>query len=72
MKVAAIQVVSGELGTFLKGLEKRLGKLERRGRIETIKTTALKSPEELRKLAVTRNSVINHQSNYDNLPNSGL
>ena len=34
-------IVTGALGTVSKGLVKRLEKLEIRGRIETIKTTAL-------------------------------
>ena len=41
MKVTVIPIVFGALGIVPKGLGKRLGELEIRGRIETILTTAL-------------------------------
>ena len=40
MEVTVIQIVADALKTVPKGLEKRLGKLEIRGRIESIQTTA--------------------------------
>ena len=43
MWVTVIPIVVGALGTVLKGLAKRLEKLEISRRIETIKTTALRS-----------------------------
>ena len=44
-------IVAGALGTVFKDLQKRLEKLETRGRIETIQTTALlKSSRILRKV----------------------
>ena len=36
-----ILIVAGALGTVSKGLEKRIGRMEAGGRIETIQTTAL-------------------------------
>ena len=41
MKVTVIQITIRTLGTVSKGLEKRLGKLESKGKIETIQTTIL-------------------------------
>ena len=41
MKVKVVPIVIGALGTIPKALEKSLDKLEIRGRIETIQTTAL-------------------------------
>ena len=41
MKVMAIAIVVGSLETVHKGLDKRLGELEIRGRIETIQITTL-------------------------------
>ena len=41
IKVTVIPIVVGSLGTVSKNLEKRLNEREIRGRIETIKTTAL-------------------------------
>ena len=41
LKMTEIKIVFGALGTLPKGLEKRLGKLEIRRRIEIIQTTAL-------------------------------
>ena len=40
MKVTVIPFVIGALDTVIKGLEQGLGDLERRGRVETIQTTA--------------------------------
>ena len=41
MKVKVVPIVIGALETIPKALEKNLGELEIRGRIETIQTTAL-------------------------------
>ena len=41
MKVTVIPIIVRALGIVPKGLEKRLGKQEIKGRIETILTTAL-------------------------------
>ena len=41
MKVTVIPIGVGRLGTVLKNLEKRVGKLEIRGRIETIQTSVI-------------------------------
>ena len=40
MKVTVIPVVIGVLGTVTKGLQQGLEDLEKRGRVETIQTTA--------------------------------
>ena len=54
MKVKVIPIVINALGTVPKGLEKNLGELEIRGRIETIKATALlKSATILRRVLDT-------------------
>ena len=66
------------LGTVLKNIEKRLSELEFRGRIETTRIKALprylntlKSPGELRKLAVTETSVKTTSYNWwENIPKS--
>ena len=65
MKVTVIPVIIGVLGTVPKGLLQGLEDLEIRGRVETIKTIPLlrsarnteKSPEDLRRLAVTQTPV---------------
>ena len=41
MKVMVISIVTGALGTITKRLIKKLEQLEIRGRVETIRTTAL-------------------------------
>ena len=41
MKVTVISIIVGALGTIPKKLEKHLGEQEIRGRIKSIKTTAL-------------------------------
>ena len=41
IRVTVVPIVIGELGTVIKGLEMKLEKLEIRGRIVTIQTTAL-------------------------------
>ena len=41
MKITIMPIVIGSLGTVTEGLIKRLGDLEIRGRVKTIKTTAL-------------------------------
>ena len=41
MRVKVVPIVIGDLGTIPRALEKNLGELEIRGRIETIQTTAL-------------------------------
>ena len=54
MKMTVIPIVVGALGTVPKGMEKRLGELEIRGRIEAIQTTAvLKSAKILRRVLET-------------------
>ena len=50
-----IPVIGGNLGTVLKGLEKRLVKSEIRGR------NTKKSPESLRRLIVPQTPVKDHQ-----------
>ena len=58
MKLTVIPIIVSTLGTVLKGWEKRLAKLEIRGRIETIWTKALLSSGDLRRLAATQTLVI--------------
>ena len=58
MKVTIVPIVIGALGTVTKGLLKCLEDLEVGGRLETIQTT---SPGDLRRLAVTKTPVKNHQ-----------
>ena len=54
MKVTVIPVIVGALGTIPKGIEKRLGLLQIRGRIKTIQTTScLKSVRILRRVLQT-------------------
>ena len=53
IRVMVIPIVVGTLGMVPKGLELRLGELEMRGRIETIQPTALLSPGDLKRPAVT-------------------
>ena len=69
MKMMIIPVVIGALGTIPKGLVKGLEDLKIRGQVKTILTTALlrlvriliKTPGDLRRLAVTQTLVKNHQ-----------
>ncbi len=69
MKVAVILIVIGALGTFTKGLIKRLEELKIRTRGVSIQMTALlkirqnteKSLRESMRLAVTRNQVKDRQ-----------
>ena len=68
MKVMVTSTLTGAFGTVNKGLVLELQDLEIRGRVETIQTTALlrsvrilKSPGDLRKLAVTQTPVESHR-----------
>ena len=70
MQVTIIPIVIGAFGTVTKGLLKGLEDLEVGGQVETIQTTtyitengqnAAKSPGDLRRLAVTKTPVKNHQ-----------
>ena len=65
MKVVVIPIIAGALGTIIKGLEKRLKKLEMRGRFKIIQLTALlnsaRIQEESWRIAVTQNSTQNQQ-----------
>ena len=68
MKVTIIPIVIGAFGAVIKGLLKGLEDLEVGGLLETIQTSivengqnAEKSPEYLRRLAVTQNPVKYHQ-----------
>ena len=68
MKVTIVPIVIGAFDTITKGLLKGLEVLEFGGRAKTIQMTALlngqnteKSPEDLRRLAVTQTPVRNHQ-----------
>ena len=69
MKVTAVPIVIGALGTIPKGLIKELEDLEIKGQVETIQTLSItrisqnteKSPGDLRRLAVTQTPVRNHQ-----------
>ena len=61
MKVTIVPIVIGAFDTVAKGLLKGFEDLEVGGRVETIQTTALlKSPGDLRKLAVTQTPVKNY------------
>ena len=53
MKLTVIPTVAGVLGTVLKGLEKRLEKVEIRGRTETLQTTLVRSVKILRSVKET-------------------
>ena len=71
MKVMVIPIVFCALVTVPKDLEKRLGELEIKGRIDhpdhsivEITKNTQKSPGDLRRLAVTLTSVKNHPLNY--------
>ena len=68
MKVTIVPVVIGTFGTITKGLLKGLEDLEFGGRLGTIQMTELlrtarilRSPGDLRRLAVTQTPVKNHQ-----------
>ena len=59
MKETAIRIVVGTLGIVSKGPQKRLGEIEKRGKIETIKTTTLlRSPRILRRVLETRRDLL--------------
>ena len=59
MKMMGILVVIGTLGIVSKGLEKKLPKLETRGRIKTIQTIALlKSARILRRILETLGNLL--------------
>ena len=68
INVTVIPIVIGAFGTVAKGLVQGLEDVEKRGRAETIQTTALfkigqnteKSPGGLKTLAVTQTPVSNH------------
>ena len=62
MKVTIVPTVISALGTITKGLLKGLEDLEVSGRVEIIQE---KSPGDLRRLAVTKTPVKNHQRNTD-------
>ena len=62
-EVDCIPIVVGALGAVLKGLEKRLEKLEIRGRIKTIQTKALlRSVRILRRVLETREDLLSNTS----------
>ena len=63
MKVTIIPIVIGAFGTVAKGLFKGLEDLEVGGGVDTIQTTAytVKSPGDLRRLAVTQTPVKDDQ-----------
>ena len=69
MRVTVTPIVIGELGTVPKGLERGIEVLKIGGRIKTIQTVVIveigwnteKSPENLRRLPVTRTSVNDYQ-----------
>ena len=59
MRVTVIPFVIGALGTFPKGFERKLEKLEIRGRIDTIKITVfLRSTRILRRVLGTRGNLL--------------
>ena len=69
MQVTIIPIVIGAFGTVTKGLLKGLEDLEVGGRVETIQNDSIvengqntkKSPEDLRRLAVTQTPVKNYR-----------
>ena len=66
MSVTVIPIVVSALGTILKGLEKKLGELEIRGRIETDNNTISvgtlrRIPRDLMRLTVTQTPLKNLQ-----------
>ena len=62
MRVVVIPILIGALGTVNKGLIHELQDLEIKGRVGTIQITELlRTPGDLKKLAVTQTPVINHQ-----------
>ena len=53
MKMTVIPIMVGALGIVPKGMEKRIEELKIRGKIETIQTTALRSPRLLKRILDT-------------------
>ena len=68
MKVTVILIVIGALGTVTKGLLQGLEDLEKRGRVETIKTTALlRSARILRRVRVTWEDLLSLKLHWETI-----